>query len=317
MRFTLFDPTAISPHELIHVAKAAERYGFDSFSLNEGTFQMLETRGVYPYGDGQQRNWDLEMPFYEPMTLLPAIATHTERIRIFTSVLKLPLRHPLMLAKQIATAAVMSNDRFAVGVGASWAPEEYEYCGVDWDHRGRIMTESIEALRRILGGGVVDYQGEFIRFGPIVAAPAPAKPVKILVGGHHEASLRRAARLGDGWIAAGPVSLADLQRLIGRLRELRAEYEQDWSSFEIHAYPREAVTLEHYRQLEQMGVTDAGTLPINAGGELLMSETTRLRLTGQKVPAARDPAAIYAKAVPHEKIKAMRLFAERIIAHWR
>ena len=71
----------------------------------------------------------------------------TERIRFYTSVIKLPLHHPLILAKQVATAAIMSGDRFALGVGASWAPEEYEFCGVDWSRRGRIMTESIEVLR--------------------------------------------------------------------------------------------------------------------------------------------------------------------------
>lgn len=317
MRFTLYEPTALGAYEIIHVAKAAENAGFDGFGLNEGTFQMAETRGVYPYGAGQQRNWDLAMPFYEPMSMLAAIATQTDRIRIFTSVLKLPLRHPLMLAKQIATTAVLADDRFAVGVGASWAPEEYEFVGVDWHRRGRIMTESIEALRLVLGGGMVEYHGEVIDFGPLVAAPAPRKPVKILLGGHHEASLRRAARLGDGWIAAGPVSIADLASLIRRLRELCDEASRDWSTFEIHAYPREAVTLDHYRRLEEIGVTDAGTLPINAGGELLMSETTRQRLSGERVAAARDPEAIYARVAPAEKLAAIEGFAERILRHWR
>ena len=81
MRFTLMEPTALSAHELLHVAVAAEECGFDGFALNDGTFQMSETEGVYPYGPGNCRNWDLEAPFFEPMTVLPALGMQTGRIR--------------------------------------------------------------------------------------------------------------------------------------------------------------------------------------------------------------------------------------------
>ena len=317
LRFSLFEPTALSPHHLLHLAREAERLGFDSFSLNDGTFQMRETRGVYPYSTDNAPNWDRGAPFYEPMTILPAIAMQTERIQVYPSVIKLPLHHPLTLAKQVATAAVMSGDRFALGVGASWAPEEFEFCGVDWSKRGVIMKESIEALRLLLTGEMVEYHGDVIDFGPVMARPAPRRPVKIFVGGHKEPSLKRAARLADGWIAAGPVSMDELHAHIDRLRQLCDEYGREWSTFEIHAYPRDAHTLDDYRRLEEMGVTDAGTLPINAGGRLVMDEPTRQRLSGQTVVAARDPAAIYDTAPPSTKMDAIKRFAEKIISHWR
>jgi probable F420-dependent oxidoreductase len=313
MRFTLFEPTALSPHHLLHLAQEAEACGFDSFALNDGTFQMRDTAGIYPYAADNRPNWDLEAPFYEPMTILPALALQTERLRFFTSVLKLPLHHPLTLAKQVATAAVMSGDRFALGVGASWAPEEYQFCGVDWHKRGKIMTESIEVLNLVLSGEMVEYHGEIFDFEPLVARPAPRKPVKILIGGHHEPSLRRAARLADGWIA-GPITTDELRLIIGRLKGLCDEFGRDWSTFEIHARPADGGTLEDYQRLESMGVTDASTLPITPGAE--MDPSTYQRLTGQRIAAAQDPNEIYSTDAPQLKIDAVRRFAETIISRW-
>lgn len=317
VRFTLLETTAVAVRELPALATEAERLGFDTFALNDGTFQMRETRGTYPYSRDNRRNWDPESPFYEPMTVLPAIGMLTERIRIMPAVLKLPLRHPLMLAKQIATAAIMCDDRFVLGVGASWAPEEYEFLGVPWERRGRVMTESIEALRLLLTGDYVEYHGEVIDFEAVVERPAPRRPVKILVGGHRMPSLRRAARLGDGWIGTGIGDPSELTSIIATLRSLCEEQGRDWDSFEIHTFLPGTATLDDYRRLEEAGVTDAGTLPINAGGRPLLNESTRQRLSGEDVVAARDPDNLYARAVPREKLEAVRAFADTIIGHWR
>ena len=317
MRFTLFEPTAVTPHDLLHLAVAADRLGFDNFALNDGTFQMEQTRGIYPYSPDNRPNWDLEAPYYEPMTLLPALAMQTERIRFFPSVIKLPLRHPLMLAKQVATAAVMAGDRFALGVGASWAPEEYEFCGLDWNKRGRLMTESIEALRLLLTGEMVEYHGEVIDFERVVARPAPRKPVRIFLGGHHEPSLRRAARLADGWIGASPMSLEKTAADIKRLRELCDEEGRDWSTFEIHAGPREVITLDDYRRLEDIGVTDASTMPTNAGGVRVLDESSLQRFNGEPITAAQPPDGVYSTGPPQLKLDNVEKFAERILSHWR
>ncbi|MDG2113559.1 MAG: TIGR03619 family F420-dependent LLM class oxidoreductase [Actinomycetota bacterium] len=316
MRFTVMEPTALSPAELLHLAQVAEECGFDSFALNDGTFQMRDTRGVYPYSPDNKRNWDIEAPLFEPMTLLPALAMQTERIRLFTSVIKLPLHHPLVLAKQVATAAIMSNDRFMLGVGASWAPEEYEFCGIDWSRRGAIMTESLEVLRLVLSGEMVEYHGEVFDFAPLIARPAPRQPVRFLIGGHHEPSLQRAARLADGWIAAGPPSIDDLPPIIERLRQLCEEYGRDWSDFEIHAYPRDVHSLDDFRRLADVGVTDAITLPINTGEGIVMDESTRQRLSGQQVVAAVDPDRAYSTAVPQVKVDAVRRFADNIVSRF-
>jgi probable F420-dependent oxidoreductase len=316
MRFTLKEPTALSPFELLHLAQLAEECGFDNFALNDGTFQMRDTRGVYPYAADKQRNWDLEAPLFEPMTLLPALAMQTERIRFYTSVIKLPLHHPLILAKQIATAAIMSSDRFVLGVGASWAPEEYEFCGVDWTKRAKIMTESLEVLRLVLTGEMVEYHGEVFDFEPLVARPAPRLPVKFLIGGHRDPSLRRAARLADGWVAAGPPSINDLPPIVNRLRELCDEYGRNWDDFEIHAYPQDVTTLDDFKRLEEVGVTDAITLPINTGTELVIDESTKQRLSGQQVVAAQDPDRAYSMVAPQTKMDTVRRFADNIVSHF-
>ena len=240
------------------------------------------------------------------------------RLRFVTSVIKLPLRHPLVLAKQVATAAIMSDDRFVLGVGASWAPEEYEYCGIDWATRGTRMTESVEALRLLLGGDWVAYDGRTINFGPVVCRPAPRVVPKILFGGHHDASLRRAAQLGDGWIAGPVASFDELGELVRRLRQLVTEAGRDPDRFEVHAPPPAgALGVDAYRRLEAMGITDAVTLPIDAGGELLIDEPTRQRLRGEPVVAALDPAALYSTEPPAAKVEAVRRFADGVLAAWR
>ncbi|WP_051062405.1 TIGR03619 family F420-dependent LLM class oxidoreductase [Ilumatobacter nonamiensis] len=317
MRFNLLEPTAVSVHELFHVARHAEALGFDGFALNDGTFQMAEATGTYPYSHDGHRNWDVRAPFYEPLTVLPALGLITDRLRIFTSVLKLPLRHPLMLAKQIATAAIMCDDRFSLGVGASWAPEEYEFTGVDWAARGRIMTESLEVLRLVLSGEMVEYHGEIFDFEPLVSRPAPRAKVPLLVGGHGAPSLRRAASLADGWIGSYWAQPEELSEMIATLRRLCEERGRDWSTFEIHALPGGAATLDDYRRLDDLGVTDAMVMPHNAGGELVMSTSTRQRLVGGEVTGSRNPDAYYDRAAPDEKLVAMERFADTVMRHWR
>ncbi|MFN0027279.1 MAG: TIGR03619 family F420-dependent LLM class oxidoreductase [Acidimicrobiales bacterium] len=314
MRFTLFEPTALSPHHLRHLAVTAEAVGFDSFALNDGTFQLAETRGHYPYSTDHRPNWDIRAPFYEPLTVLPALAMTVPRLRFYTAVVKLPLHHPLLLAKQVATAAIMSGDRFALGVGASWAPEEYDYLGLDWTARAQLMEETVEALRLLLGGEPVSYHGQHIDFGSVVARPAPRRPVPILFGGHGKPSLSRAARLGDGWIAGPLSSYEELAELIAELRRLRRVAGRDWDRFEIHAGPpRGALGADAYRRLDALGVTDAMVLPIDAGGELLMDEPTRQRLSGHPVTVADDPNALYDEQAPATKVEAVTRFASTVI----
>jgi alkanesulfonate monooxygenase SsuD/methylene tetrahydromethanopterin reductase-like flavin-dependent oxidoreductase (luciferase family) len=180
-----------------------------------------------------------------------------------------------------------------------------------------LVEESITALRLVLSGELVEHHGELIDFDPLVARPAPRVPVKFLVGGHHEPSLRRAVRLADGWVAAGPPSMEELRPIVRRLRELCDHHGRDWAGFEVHAYPADAVTLDDYRRLEEIGVTDAGTLPVNTGEGRALDEPTRQRLAGRHVSAADVADRLYADEPPQLKVDTVRRFAETIISHWK
>jgi alkanesulfonate monooxygenase SsuD/methylene tetrahydromethanopterin reductase-like flavin-dependent oxidoreductase (luciferase family) len=316
VRFSLYETTAVSVHEVVTLAVEAERLGFDNFALNDGTFQFPHTAGTYPYSVTGQRNWDIESPFYDPMTILPALGLLTSRIRIFPAVLKLPLHNPVLLAKKVATAAIMCDDRFALGVGASWDPAEYAVCGADWHRRGSLVAESVKVLREVLTGNVYEHHSTVIDFGPLLARPAPRRPVKILAGGHKMPSLRRAAQLCDGWIAGPMRDLESLAHKIDQLRGLCDEYGRDWDSFEIHYTPVGQVNSVDYRRLQDLGVTDAGTLPINTGDRIVMNDATRQRLSGYKVLAAQNPDSPYDRSAPEEKLEAIRGFAVNVIAEF-
>ena len=126
----------------------------------------------------------------------------TTRIRFYTQVLKLGPRNPVLLARQVGSVANLTGNRFGLGVGLGWTPEEFEWCGAPFTDKGERADESIEILRLILGGGMVEYHGKHFGFDRLQMSPAPSEPVPIYVGGHTEAGLRRAARVGDGWTSA-------------------------------------------------------------------------------------------------------------------
>lgn len=122
-------------------------------------------------------------------------------VQVLLGVYLLPLRHPMTVARQLSTISELAPGRltFAVGVGGD-DRLEVENCGIDPSTRGRRMDESLEALRLLLAGGPVDYDGEFIHLREAVIKPSPSPAIPILVGGRSEAAHRRAARLGDGWL---------------------------------------------------------------------------------------------------------------------
>jgi len=261
VRFTIWN-TGGDPDEFFPVAAAAEESGWSSLCLNEGTFQPARQGDDehYPFTPDGRRAWTPETPFLEPMTILPAVATHADRLRYLTWVLKLPLREPLTFAKQVATAALMTHNRLDLGVGISWMPQEYLYCGLPWETRRQRFIECIEVLRLVLSGEMVEYHGEIFDFGPLMARPAPTKPVPIFIGGHKEPSLKMAAHLADGWCGV-PTTIDDMALTIRRLHELLDADDRSISSFKIHSGAFDAKTVEDYARLEELGVTDCIVMP--------------------------------------------------------
>ena len=122
--------------------------------------------------------------------------------------------------------------------------------------RGKRLDEMIEIIRGLQTGDFFEYHGKYYDFDAIKLCPAPTKPIPILIGGHAELALRRAAKLGDGWMHAGG-DPETLKTLLARLQELRVEYGRDKEPFEIHAISMDAFTPDGIKRLEDVGVTDA------------------------------------------------------------
>lgn len=161
-------------------------------------------------------------PAFDDFAYLSYLAARTKHLRLGTSVWQIGLRHPFVAARAVATLDVLSNGRAEIGIGAGWLSSEYEAAGVDFASRGRRVDETIAVCQRLWSQDVVEHQGEFFAFGPVILEPKPVQrpwPI-LLAGGESAAALRRAARL-DGWIGRShtPDSASRMVERIARLRQ--------------------------------------------------------------------------------------------------
>ena len=185
--------------QLIEVAVASEAAGYHGITLSDHVVFPEKLSSKYPYSADGAPRWDGETDWPDPWVAIAAMAAATTRLRFTTNIFVAPSRHPLLLAKSIATAHALSNGRVSLGASAGWMQEEFDLLGVDFATRGRRLDEMIEVLRLLWSGDMVEHHGEFSDFDRLQMRPAPKQPIAVLAGGHSEPALRRAARL-DGWI---------------------------------------------------------------------------------------------------------------------
>jgi probable F420-dependent oxidoreductase len=259
MRFSyaesMTDPSFYAP-----LARAAEESGYHSMVIPDSICYPLHATSTYPYNPDGTRDFLEGKPFLEPFSLIPALGAVTSRIRFTTFVVKVPIRNPVLLAKQATSTAVLTGNRLGLGVGTSPWREDYDVLGVDWAGRGQRLDESIAILRGLAAGGYFEYHGKSFDLPAVQIAPVPTEPIPVLIGGHSDAALRRAARLGDGWMHGGG-DPADLPRLLDRLAELREQYPGSGGDcsppeYEIHVISADAYTVDGVRRLAEQGVTD-------------------------------------------------------------
>jgi probable F420-dependent oxidoreductase len=285
MKFSL--GVALTPlDQLIPLAQVAEECGFSSIALPDSIFFAERVAAAYPYTPDGERFWTADTPWVDPFVAAAAMGAVTSRIRFYTQVLKLGPRNPVLLARQVGSVANLTGNRFGLGVGIGWTPEEFEWCGAPYTERGPRVDEAIEVLRLILGGGMVEFHGRYFGFDRLQMSPAPTVPVPVYVGGHTPVALRRAAR-ADGWTSA-MMLFDDLVATIARLRKLRAEYGRT-DPYEIQAVCVDRQSRSGYRQQAEAGVTDAIVVPwIRYGvgfGAGLASKTDALRRFADEVIA--------------------------------
>ncbi|WP_405871799.1 MULTISPECIES: LLM class F420-dependent oxidoreductase [unclassified Streptomyces] len=200
------------PGDLVEIARTADRAGFDYVASCDHVAIPRRLASA------------MSTVWYDPVATLAFLAGVTERVRLLSHVAVVGLRHPLLTAKQYATLDHLSQGRLILGVGAGHVQEEFEALGVDFDRRGAVLDESVDALRVALGPDEFpEHHGKLYDFEGLGQRPRPAQPrVPVWVGGSSPAAVRRAALKGDGWLPQGDPR-DRLPAQIGRLKRLRAE----------------------------------------------------------------------------------------------
>ncbi|MCB0971071.1 MAG: TIGR03619 family F420-dependent LLM class oxidoreductase, partial [Acidimicrobiales bacterium] len=197
-------------------------------------------------------------PWVDPWVTIGHLAARTSQIRFFTNVYILPMRNPLIVAKTVGTASVLSGGRVSLGIGMGWCEEEFDLTGGTFRQRGARADETIEILRKVWAGDWTEHHGTHFDFPSLEMTPAPADRIPILVGGLSDAAMRRAAR-NDGWIS-DLMSTPEAGEARAKLDELRAEIGAT-GEFSMIVSLNDAVTADDFRRAEEVGVTDLLTMP--------------------------------------------------------
>jgi probable F420-dependent oxidoreductase len=255
MRFA-YHATMCDHSFYLPLAIAVEEAGFDSFTLPDSICYPEESDSKYPYNGTGDREFLDGVPFLEPFVVIPAMAAVTSKIRFTTSVVKLAIRQPVVVAKQLSSLAVVTNNRFAFGVGISPWPDDFEVCQIPWEKRGKRMDEMMDIVRGLMTGEYFSFEGEIFQIPSIRITPAPTEPVPMLIGGHATAALKRAALRGDGFIHAGGTA-DQFKALIDQIEIFRKEYGRDQVPFEYQSMGAEAYSLDGVKRLEDIGVGEA------------------------------------------------------------
>lgn len=254
MRFSL-QVGMCDPGHYFPLAKAAEEAGFDGLTIPDSICYPQEASSKYPYNADGSREFLESVPFVESLIAVAAMAAVTERIRFSTFVYKLAVRQAAVVAKQVQGIQALSGNRFDFGIGISPWAEDFAVCGVSWEKRGKRFDEQIAILRGLESGEFFGHQGEMLQMPANKMCPAPTAPTPLLIGGHAEPALKRAAKLGDGWMCAG-ADMEELQRYLKRIADLRKEYGTQDRPFRIFTTGQNAFTEAGIEELVQIGVTD-------------------------------------------------------------
>ena len=277
---------------------AAEEAGFDRIVVSE---HIAMGENLNDYADpknggvvGGRQPTGPDGHFLEPLTTLGYLAALTTRLRLGTSVLLAPLRHPVVLAKTVATLDVLCGGRLDLGVGVGWQADEYAAVGVPFETRGRRLDECLEVCQMLWRDQVACYSGHTVSFDRIHQMPKPVQAggVPIWVSGRVNAAVaRRLARYGAGWIPWG-ADFTSLPKEIGRMREAVAAHGRDPDEIAV---------------VGSLGSLPYDDLPrlCDAARALVAAGATDIRVPG-RVPEGREAARDYlASLVMHLRDQAL------------
>lgn len=285
----------MSSKELPEVAKMLDDARYHGALVSDHLIYPKDLQSPYPYSphpDGRPI-WEPETSWPDSWVLIGAMAAVTKELRFTNSVYIAGARPLLQVAKQVATAAVLSSDRVTLGVGAGWMREEFELMGQSFENRGPRLNEMIEALRELWKGGWVEWHGTHYDIPPLMMEPHPESRVPIYCGGHTDAAMRRAARYCDGWIGnAYPWDEAEAH--VRRLQGYLKEYGRENDPFEIIVGFYDAPTVDLYARAEELGVTATMTMPWAGMEDISAGQHAGLQESAERY---RAPIERFAEAI--------------------
>ncbi|MFI0450603.1 TIGR03619 family F420-dependent LLM class oxidoreductase [Actinomadura sp. 6N118] len=246
--------------EFLGLARAADRLGYDTVAISDHIF-YTDYDASYPYSDTGAPPYKPDTHWPDVWVTIGAMAAVTERVRFATNVYIPPARDLFTVAKAVSTAAALSGDRAIFGVGVGWCKDEFLQTGQDFHTRGKRLDEMIPALRTLWQGGMVEHHGTFYDFGPLSIAPVPSKPVPVYIGGDSDAALRRAARVGDGWIGNRIYSEDQLGDLLNRLSGFLADHGRTLDDLKVIAPIGAMPSADLYRKWADRGVNGTMAAP--------------------------------------------------------
>ena len=242
------------------MARTAEAAGFDSLWVSDHIVLPESIESHYPFAADGRATWPSDTPYVDALVALALMAAATERPTLGTAVLVLPLRHPVIFAKQAASIDIASGGRLRLGVGAGWLREEFEALGVPFEGRGGRLVEWMEIARDCWTGRPQARSSErYTLPAGVLCLPTPARPIPFLMGGHSPSALRRAGMLADGWLGQQSLSELDPDALAAAATAMRT------AAKEAGRDPRELQVV--LRLVDSAGRADevAAALPALAG----------------------------------------------------
>lgn len=248
------------PDQLTAIAPICEEVGFDGAFVSDHLFFLEQFEKNYPYNETGDPGFTAETPWPQPWVTISAMAAVTKTLRFSTLIYILPLHDPIETAKATGTLAALSNNRFALGVGAGWMREEFTIMGSNFKRRGRCLEEAMEVCRKLWSGDMVDHQGEHYQFPRLKMSPAPTEPVPIWVGGVSSIALRRAGTLGDGWLGSGQTPEQAIE-MLGSIHDYRRAAGRENEPFEAVVPLVTEPDPDTFKRLEDAGATATVSYP--------------------------------------------------------
>ncbi|WP_372747567.1 LLM class F420-dependent oxidoreductase [Litorivivens sp.] len=259
MKFVLSTSFSTVAH-LTQLAPVADECGWEAMSFSDHVVHPEAIDTPYPYTKDGSRRWEAFTDWPDPFVMAGALATITKRLKFTNNIFVLPMRNPFLVAKAISTAAIVSNNRIIPAIGVGWSKDEFQLMQQDFHTRGKRADEMVEVMRLLWSGEMVEYEGKHYQFNKLEMNPAPTAHIPIWVGGISDAAMKRAARLGDGWVTDLQTS-DEIIECINKVNGYRKEYGRDHLPFSVMATPSDAFTVDGYKKLEDNGVTHILTMP--------------------------------------------------------